>query len=61
MFDRYEEEDGTVVMVQGDAPPAAELPPTEEDLAAAEAAVAEQAAAVRALKEQPGMTNQVRA
>jgi hypothetical protein len=47
------------VTVQGDAPPAVELPPTEEDLAAAEAAVTEQGAAVRALKEERGLTNQV--
>lgn len=51
-------QDGTLVTVQGDAPPAAELPPTAEELAAAEAAVTDQAAAVRALKE-GGLNNQV--
>ncbi|KIZ05842.1 hypothetical protein MNEG_2119 [Monoraphidium neglectum] len=58
VFSQYEEEDGSLVTVQGDAPPAVELPPTEEDLAAAEAAVTEQGAAVRALKEERGLTNQ---
>jgi len=53
-------QDGTTVTVQGDAPPPAELPPTEEDLQAAEAAVAVQAAAVRVLKEETGLTNKVR-
>ncbi|KAI8470894.1 MAG: MEKHLA domain-containing protein [Monoraphidium minutum] len=57
VFEQYEEEDGTLVTVQGDAPPAVELPPTEEELAAAEAAVVEQGAAVRALKEGKGLTN----
>lgn len=47
--------------MQGEAPApsAVELPPSAEDVAAAEAAVAEQGAAVRALKEQQGLANQV--
>ncbi len=59
---RYEDEEGKLWIVQGDAPPAAEEPeadPTEEDIAAAEQDVVAQAAAVRALKEQQGLTNQV--
>lgn len=60
VFTQYELEDGTVVTVQGEAPPppAFEIPPSQEDVDAAEAAVAEQAAAVRALKEQQGLSNQ---
>lgn len=59
MFSKYELEDGTVVTVQGEqvAPSSIELPPSQEDVAAAEAAVQEQAAAVRALKEGQGLTN----
>lgn len=62
VFNQYELEDGTLVTVQGEAPPpsAIEIPPSQEDVAAAEAAVAEQAAAVRALKEQQGLGNQVK-
>jgi hypothetical protein len=52
--------DGTLVTVEGDAPPAVEAPPTEEDLVAAADAVAAQAALVRSLKEERGLTNQVR-
>lgn len=59
VFSKYELEDGTVVSVQGEqvAPSSIELPPSQEDMAAAEAAVQEQAAAVRALKEGQGLTN----
>lgn len=52
-------QDGTVVSVQGDAPPAPELPPTDDELQAATDAVAAQAAAVRELKEAKGLGNQV--
>jgi hypothetical protein len=59
VFSEYELEDGTVVRVQGDAPPQSsiELPPSEADVAAATAAATEQAAAVRALKEVRGLAN----
>ncbi|GBF89195.1 hypothetical protein Rsub_01912 [Raphidocelis subcapitata] len=57
VFNEYEEEDGTVVTVVGEEPPPPELPPTEEELAAAAAAIEAQAAAVRALKEERGLTN----
>lgn len=40
------------------APSSIELPPSLEDVQSAEAAVQEQAAAVRALKESQGLTNQ---
>lgn len=59
VFNKYELEDGTEVTVQGDAAPVSEAPPTEEDIQAAEAAVQEQAATVRSLKEGQGLTNQV--
>jgi hypothetical protein len=58
---RARPQDGTLVTVQGDAPPAVQLPPTEEDLQAAADAVTAQAALVRSLKEERGLTNQVRA
>lgn len=59
MFKQYELEDGSIVTVQGEevGPSTIELPPSQEDVAAAEAAVQEQAAAVRALKEGQGLTN----
>lgn len=59
MFKQYELEDGSIVTVQGEEPGPAniEMPPTQEDVTAAEAAVQEQAAAVRALKEERGLTN----
>lgn len=59
VFSQYELEDGTIVTVQGEqvAPSSIEVPPSQEDVAAAEAAVQEQAAAVRALKEGQGLTN----
>jgi hypothetical protein len=62
VFNQYELEDGTVVTVQGQAPPASsiELPPSKEDVDAAAAAVQEQGAAVRQLKEEQGLSNQVR-
>lgn len=53
-FDSYTLEDGTVVRC-GNPADVAEASP--EALAAAEAAVEEQAAAVRTLKQQDGMTN----
>ncbi|GFR40424.1 hypothetical protein Agub_g998 [Astrephomene gubernaculifera] len=63
VFDQYELEDGTVVRITADPrddPEAAAAPavPTPEEVAAAEAAVAQQAAHVRALKEEKGMSNQ---
>lgn len=59
VFNQYELEDGTIVTVQGEqvGPSSIEVPPSKEDVAAAEAAVQEQAAAVRALKEGQGLTN----
>ncbi|PNH12396.1 hypothetical protein TSOC_000702 [Tetrabaena socialis] len=64
MFSRYELESGLVMTVTA-APREEEEEeagtggvPTPEDMAAAEAAVAEQAAHVRALKEVQGLTNQ---
>ncbi|GLC38930.1 hypothetical protein PLESTB_000462500 [Pleodorina starrii] len=67
VFQRYELEDGRVVEITA-APREAEAEgegegglggiPSPEEMAAAEAAVAEQAAAVRALKEQQGLSNQ---
>lgn len=61
VFNQYELEDGTLVTVQGEAPPPStiEIPPSKEDLEAAEAAVQEQATVVRQLKEGQGLTNQV--
>jgi hypothetical protein len=52
-------EDGSIVTVQGEevGPSIIEVPPSQEDVAAAEAAVQEQAVAVRALKEGQGFTN----
>ncbi|GAB4816513.1 hypothetical protein N2152v2_003559 [Parachlorella kessleri] len=50
----WEYEDGTRGGVGG---PAGSAPPTPEDIQAAEAAVQEQAAAVRQLKEDQGLTN----
>jgi len=60
VFSQYELEDGTIVTVQGEqiGPSSIEIPPSQEDVAAAEAAVQEQAAAVRALKEGQGLGNQ---
>jgi hypothetical protein len=62
VFNQYELEDGTVVQVTSEAwqPATIELPPSEEDILAAEADVEIQAAAVRDLKESQGRTNQVR-
>lgn len=59
VFSQYELEDGSIVTVQGEevGPSIIEVPPSQEDVAAAEAAVQEQAAAVRALKEGQGLTN----
>jgi hypothetical protein len=59
VFSKYELEDGTIVTVTGEqvASTSIELPPSQEDVAAAEAAVQGQAAAVRALKEGQGLTN----
>eukprot|EP00882_Tetradesmus_deserticola_P009361 GHRQ01009880.1.p1 GENE.GHRQ01009880.1~~GHRQ01009880.1.p1 ORF type:complete len:360 (+),score=147.76 GHRQ01009880.1:56-1081(+) len=60
VFNQYELEDGTVVTVQGQAPPpsAIEIPPSQEEVDAAAAAVQEQAVAVRQLKEAQGLPNQ---
>ena len=54
-FDSYSLEDGTVVRFDADPDSPTEASP--EAIAAAEVAVEEQAAAVRELKEQEGMTN----
>ncbi|KXZ44265.1 hypothetical protein GPECTOR_70g496 [Gonium pectorale] len=67
VFSAYEREDGTVVEItagaadaepEAEARPAQPAIPTPEDLQAAEAAVAEQAASVRYLKESAGLSNQ---
>ena len=60
VFKGYELEDGTLVTIQGEAPPQIELPPTQEDVDKAEAAVQQQAELVRSLKEGKGLTNKVR-
>ena len=61
VFNQYELEDGTVVQVTSSAwqPATIELPPSEEDILAAEADVERQGAVVRDLKEGQGRTNQV--
>lgn len=57
VFDQYQTEDGTVVKVratgEGWKAPEIELPPSEADIQAAEAAVEAQAGVVRTLKEGP--------
>jgi hypothetical protein len=60
VFRAYELEDGTLVTIQGEAPPQLELPPSQEDVDKAEAAVQQQADLVRVLKEGKGLTNKVR-
>ena len=61
MFNQYELEDGTVVQVTSTAwqPATIELPPSEEEILAAEADVERQGLLVRDLKEGQGRTNQV--
>jgi hypothetical protein len=56
---QYQLEDGTLITPQGEQPQpsSVELPPSLEEVQAAQAAVQEQGAAVRALKEGQGLTN----
>lgn len=56
---QYALEDGTLVTPQGEQPPpsAVELPPSLEEVQAAEGAVQEQAARVRGMKEGQGLGN----
>lgn len=59
-FREYELEDGTVVQITSEPwqPPEVKLPPTEDELRAAEAAVDQQAELVRSLKQGQGLSNQ---
>lgn len=61
VFNEYETEDGTVMVIQGELAPRrlVELPPTEEEIAAAQQLATDAEELVRELKDTRGLGNTV--
>lgn len=61
MFNEYETEDGTVMVIQGELEPRrlVELPPTEEEISAAQQRATDAEEVVRELKDGQGLGNTV--